>query len=446
MLKINNTDDWWQWAQSTLVSELKAGPLYNGQPPYGFRGYLGDLTQRMMGFAIVRQVRIKKNTCKVPSTIQKITMECSNKANLINEDTADYCNAWEENTELTKDLPTCLMPEFKYSTAEELDGLVISAGMDYYGGGGYVIKIKGPNKGIGENLFKLQQQKWINNQTRAVILEFASYNVNINLFIVATVAAEWLPGGGIRTYSRLDPVRLITPLTKSGMAVYGCKILFLLFIIYFTLTEFGEIIDQKCKYWSSYWNYLEWFIILTAFSAIGFYSYKQILTNELLAIFSKTFGNGYMKLQHVALIDEFYGYHLGLLIFAANLKLLKILKFNQKMSLLIYTLARCWGDLSSFLGIFFLAFASFVQMFYLILFSDMDDFKTPLRAFNTCFTMMLNKFKFGTIKVIFNIFLLWQVFILLGNQHSCCCCFLLLCSLRQLDPCQCTSYYHHRRL
>lgn len=64
------------------------------------------------------------------------------------------------------------------------------------------------------------------------------------------------------------------------------------------------------------------------------------MTDEILAIFSRTFGNGYMKLQKVALIDEYYGYHLGLLIFAANLKLLKILSFNNKMSLLIYTLAR----------------------------------------------------------------------------------------------------------
>ena len=38
-------------------------------------------------------------------------------------------------------------------------------------------------------------------------------------------------------------------------------------------------------------------------------------------------------------------------------------------------------------------------MFYFILYSEMDDFKTLIRAFETCFTMMLNKFKFGTIKV-----------------------------------------------
>jgi hypothetical protein len=33
---------------------LKAGQLYNEQPPYGFKGYIGDMTQRMMGFATLR--------------------------------------------------------------------------------------------------------------------------------------------------------------------------------------------------------------------------------------------------------------------------------------------------------------------------------------------------------------------------------------------------------
>ena len=37
-------------------------------------------------------------------------------------------------------------------------------------------------------------------------------------------------------------------------------------------------------------------------------------------------------------------------------------------------------------------------MFYLILYSDLDEFKHPWRAFLTCFTIMLNKFDFGKIK------------------------------------------------
>ena len=69
------------------------------------------------------------------------------------------------------------------------------------------------------------------------------------------------------------------------------------------------------------------------------YDSEQV-TSDVMEVFSRTFGNGYMKLQKVALIDEFYGYHLGLIIFASNLKLLKILSFNNKMSLLIFTLSR----------------------------------------------------------------------------------------------------------
>ena len=207
--KIHNSDDWWRWAHKTLVSEMKAGPLYNGQPPYGFRGYVGDLTQRMMGYATVRQIRIKRNVCRVSPAIQNLTRECAEKTSLVNEDTADYCNAWEEETDLTRDLPSCMLPEFKYKTAEELDGLPITADIDSYLGGGYVFNIKGPNKDIRKKLREIQQQHWINNQTRAVILEFATYNVHVNLFAVATIAAEWIPGGGIRTYSRIDPIRLV---------------------------------------------------------------------------------------------------------------------------------------------------------------------------------------------------------------------------------------------
>ena len=66
---------------------------------------------------------------------------------------------------------------------------------------------------------------------------------------------------------------------------------------------------------------------------------------------------------------------------------------------LILFLSRCWEDLYGFLGIFFLAFGAFVQMFYLILNCDLLEFRHMIIAFETCFTIMLNKFDFGKIKV-----------------------------------------------
>ena len=44
-------------------------------------------------------------------------------------------------------------------------------------------------------------------------------------------------GGGIRTYTRFDPVRLIQILDGYGYIVYLAKFLFLVFIVYFFLRE-----------------------------------------------------------------------------------------------------------------------------------------------------------------------------------------------------------------
>lgn len=41
---IQTTSDWWDWALSTIVNELRVASMYNGQPPYGYRGYLGKCT------------------------------------------------------------------------------------------------------------------------------------------------------------------------------------------------------------------------------------------------------------------------------------------------------------------------------------------------------------------------------------------------------------------
>lgn len=122
------------------------------------------------------------------------------------------------------------------------------------------------------------------------------------------------------------------------------------------------------------------------------------MLQEILDIFVETKGNGYMKLHYVAKFDEYYGYLMAMILFVANVKMIKILRFNNRFSSLILTLKTCWDDLSGFLGIFFLVFFSFVQLFYTILQANMEEFHSIVKALETCFTMLLNKFKFGTMK------------------------------------------------
>ena len=45
-------------------------------------------------------------------------------------------------------MPSCELPEFKFTSAEDLDGTLIKAELDQYNGGGYVFRIKGANKDL----------------------------------------------------------------------------------------------------------------------------------------------------------------------------------------------------------------------------------------------------------------------------------------------------------
>ncbi len=74
-----------------------------------------------------RQVRVKRNSCAVAPMVTNLTQSCALHSSIVNEDDADYCAAWEEETELTSRLPSCNYPEFKYSTAANIQGYPIMA-------------------------------------------------------------------------------------------------------------------------------------------------------------------------------------------------------------------------------------------------------------------------------------------------------------------------------
>ena len=166
-------------------------------------GYIGDHTNRMMGYAVLRQVRVVPNSCRVDHRVHSITQECAHASAFINEDHNDYCNAWEEQTPLTENLPSCQRKEFKYTSAKDLDSLPYTAKLDLYGGGGYVYRLNEPQKIIREELVELQRQHWLNNHTRAVFLEFSVYNPQVNLFGIVTIVAEFIPGENYKLYEVL---------------------------------------------------------------------------------------------------------------------------------------------------------------------------------------------------------------------------------------------------
>ena len=53
-------DHFFNWMKTTMVDGIRADTWYNGDPPIGQRGFINDRNSRLMGWATMRQLRVKR--------------------------------------------------------------------------------------------------------------------------------------------------------------------------------------------------------------------------------------------------------------------------------------------------------------------------------------------------------------------------------------------------
>ena len=51
--------EYFNWTRNTLIYGIRAEEWYNGQPPLGQRGFVADRNSRVMGWAVLRQLRVR---------------------------------------------------------------------------------------------------------------------------------------------------------------------------------------------------------------------------------------------------------------------------------------------------------------------------------------------------------------------------------------------------
>jgi hypothetical protein len=68
---------------------------------------------------------------------------------------------------------------FSYTDSSELDGYPYWGQLAVYSGGGYVVPLKGDKEELIDFLTRLETQDWIDRYTRAVFVEFTTYNAQV---------------------------------------------------------------------------------------------------------------------------------------------------------------------------------------------------------------------------------------------------------------------------
>lgn len=71
------------------------------------------------------------------------------------------------------------MTMFRYTTASELESTSTTAGVRTYGGGGYLLRLTGYIGDLQDRITLMQEENWVDNRTRALIVEFSVYNAQV---------------------------------------------------------------------------------------------------------------------------------------------------------------------------------------------------------------------------------------------------------------------------
>ena len=95
---------------------------------------------------------------------------------------------------------------FRYRSSKELDTYVYIGDHATYGSGGYVYEFRGRLSSLQSNLSQLHQLGWIDEKTRAVIIQCTLYNPNAQLYTSVTLLVEFLSTGGLIPTARFEPL------------------------------------------------------------------------------------------------------------------------------------------------------------------------------------------------------------------------------------------------
>ena len=215
--------------ENSFIGNLRAQKWYNADPPRNLSGYLNDKSNRLIGWAIMRQLRVKSELCVKTDFIDS---SCLPDYNLLNEDKLSYQPGWT-NVTATNQISSFVKKSFVYQSNESMDTYIYRGNHGTYGKGGYVYEFRGSLSSLQTNLSQLHENQWIDNRTRAVIIQLTLYNPNVQLFTSVTFLAEFLSSSGVYPSSRFEPISFQSNISLDFSSLRRSFVFFQFFHQYF---------------------------------------------------------------------------------------------------------------------------------------------------------------------------------------------------------------------
>ena len=262
------------------------------------------------------------------------------------------------NTSWPDALQICPKP-WRYQSAAELRNDPILASYNSYEGGGYAA-VMGYDESTAQGVLdETITNGWLDRQTRAVILEFAVFNVNTNLISVATYFYEALATGAAYTTRRIETLELYS--TESGALMFSLigQFLFMAMVLFYFIVMLVHLYQQRLGFFKSVWNMVDFFMIIFSVASVAFY---MIRAKSVLNTIKSIQANPYEIVHFHTALDwlNLENASIAVAVFMVTVKLLNLIRFNPHVIYFFSSFRQSIGYQLSYMLFFMIVFNAFV--------------------------------------------------------------------------------------
>jgi hypothetical protein len=305
----------------------------------------------------------------------------------MNEDTSYYLPGWQEPGNLSSD--ACPVP-WRYQTSWELDGIPFWGHKAIYSGGGFTADLGYEMWQADDVVSTLKKYNWVDEFTRAVLVEFTIFDAQVNLFSTVTYVVEITGAGSGSSFVKVDTFRLYLHVGPSKMLLIFCEVLSIVICLILTFYTCKRVKREGFKYFKSKWNLIEAAQLGLCYAAVGLFIVRLTYTAKTIR---KLQENPFLfvNFQYIAKWNEVNVYIIGIIVFIATMKFLRLMGFNRHIAILSRTISSCIKDVAIIGFQALLVFIAFSVVAYVTFGTKLEDFSTYVLTLQSQLTLMLGK-------------------------------------------------------
>lgn len=405
--KVRDMATFWGWMQRDFVplafdtpdpnhpkvATITTSYAQNGFAiPYHPRFVGHTMTNLLLGSVRIRQLRVQNNQgCEVSSLFRHIYTDCYGA----------FDRKWQSTTAFAKRFtPTYLHPCYKWRSAAETRQTDIAGFMGVYPGDGFMLDFPNNKTESQILLSDLQRWDWVDQATRAIVIELSVLNTNVNVITTNQLVFEFSPTGSLRAKhdSFAGRVMLYTLAQNAGpdLVVFIYQIIVcILFIAGASYHVLFLMRKTGLKYAGYGWNIVDVIIMVLFFAnlILRMQTYAQVSMQDVFSPDVVGHPEKFMPFSLVLPSLILSNRILCFLVLICWIKVFKYLCLVGYFRLLVRVLERCAHELVIFSLLLLVIFFGFAVAFFVALGDDDETFSTLSNSFLVLFFMLLGGFQ-----------------------------------------------------